>query len=75
MVRNTLKLLSAVGLVLLVPTGTPDDIFMIPLLIKTFGYQLYIIITIVSAILLYNSIKGRTINEKIATVKRELKIS
>ena len=73
MVKNTLKLGTAIGLLLLVPTGTPDDFLVIPFLIKTFGYTVYIMIALTAAYILYKSTEGKTLSSKISTVRKELK--
>ena len=73
MVKNTLKLASVVGLLLLIPTGTIDDLLVIPFLIKTFGYTIYIMIALTAAYLLYRSTEGKTLSNKISTVRKELK--
>ena len=73
MVKNTLKLALSLGLLLLIPTGTPDDFFIIPFLISAFGHTGYILIVLSAAYLLYKSTEGKTLKNKLGTIKRELK--
>jgi len=73
MVKNTFKLALALGLLLLIPTGTIDDLFVIPFLIRTFGHMGYILIVSAAIYLLYKSTEGKTLRDKIRTIRRELK--
>jgi len=73
MVKNTFKtILLVIIVVLWLPSG-PSDIFIIPYIIERIGLQGYIIVSIALVIWLYNSVEGKTIGDKINTIKRELK--
>ena len=73
MVKNTFKtILLVIIVVLWLPSG-PSDIFIIPYIIERIGLQGYIIVSIALVIWLYNSVEGKTIRDKINTIKRELK--
>lgn len=70
--KNTFK--SIVILMIAVtwlPTGV-SDFLIIPLIIKEIGLQMYIIISILLLIYLYNTIEGKTISSKLNTIKREV---
>ena len=71
--RNALKLGTAVGLLLLIPTGTPDDLIIPPYLIARFGYPAYIMIVLSATYILYHSTNGKTLKDKVRAVKQELK--
>lgn len=73
MVKNTLKLAGALWLLFLIPTGTPEDFIIIPFLIKTFGHTGYILIVSVAAYLLYKSTEGKTLGDKLRTIRKEVK--
>lgn len=73
MVKNTSKL----GLLLFIawlwlPTG-PSDVFITAYIINNYGMQVYLIGGLILIILLYNSIKGKTIQQKITNVKKEIR--
>ena len=72
MVKNTLKL-SMLALLIFIPMGMPDDFIIIPAIIAAIGLQAYIILTTIIIIYLYNSIHGNTLNDKLNTVRREIK--
>jgi hypothetical protein len=54
------------------PTGF-SDFFIIPAIIDVIGMQMYILISIILVVYLYNSIEGKTLNDKIDNIKKELK--
>lgn len=54
------------------PTG-PSDILFIPFIINLIGMQMYIIISIILVIYLYNNIDGKDIASKLSTIKKEIK--
>lgn len=72
MVKNTLKLATIVFL-LIIPLGTPEDFIMVPAIIAAIGLEAYIALTTILAIYLYHSTQGRTLSDKIKTVKKEIK--
>ena len=65
--------MATIGLLLLIPTGTIDDLIVAPFLIDKFGHQAYFLIVITAAYLLYRTTEGKTIKNKLNTVKKELK--
>ena len=72
MVKNTIKALILVSIFWL-PTGMPDDFIIIPAIIKTIGFQMYIIISITIAYLLYTTIDGKTLSDKFRNIRKEIK--
>ena len=74
MVKNTLKtLLILIIIVLWLPTG-PSDIFIIPFLIGLLGFELYALISVLLIVYLYKSIKGKTLGEKMDNTFKGIKI-
>ena len=73
MVKNTFKVLVllAIGWIWL-PTGFSDLIF-IPFIISKIGFTMYVVISILMVLYLYHTIEGRTLTDKISTIKREVK--
>lgn len=74
MVKNTLKL----GIMLVLayvwlPISGIDDMFVIPFIIEKIGLQMYLLISAIIIIYLYNIIEGKTLSDKLNTIKREIK--
>ena len=73
MVKNTLKLIILITLILIwLPTGV-SDLLVIPAIITVIGLEMYIIISILMVYFLYRTIEGRTIKDKINNVTKEVK--
>jgi len=73
MVKNTLKTILLLALVWTVlPTGL-SDIFIIPFIISRIGFNGYLLLSIVLIILLYKSVDGKTLKDKIHSINKELK--
>lgn len=73
MVSNTTKSLIILGIILIwLPTGV-SDLWLIPLIIDKIGMGMYIAISILMVLYLYRTIDGRTLNDKLNTVRREIK--
>jgi len=71
--KNISKLIiMAVIIWVWLPTG-PSDILFIPFIINLIGMQMYIIISIILVIYLYNNIDGKDIASKLSTIKKEIK--
>ena len=72
--KNTTKFLVLLGLMLLwLPTGI-TDFWLIPLIISKVGFEMYVLISIFMVLYLYKTIDGKTLNDKIQTVQREVRI-
>jgi membrane protein implicated in regulation of membrane protease activity len=73
MVKNTIKSLIILGFIILwLPTGISDLVF-IPLIISKIGFTMYVVISILMVWYLYKTIEGRTFEDKINTIRREIK--
>jgi hypothetical protein len=65
--------LKAITIVLLViswwwlPTG-PTDLWIIPFIVALIGIQGYVIVSLILIVLLYLSIPGKTIKDKLSTI-------
>jgi hypothetical protein len=70
--KNTVK---TVGIILLawliLPTGDPSDVITFSL-IAAIGFNAYFVVSAIVIIILYNSIDGRTIGQKLNSVKKEI---
>ena len=73
MVKNTIKLGALIVLILVWLPTSPLDLIWMPSVINAIGVQAYTMISIGLIIYLYISIDGKTINEKINNIKREIK--
>ena len=73
MVKNTLRLIILITLILIwLPTGV-SDILLIPAIIAVVGLEMYIIISILMVYFLYKTIEGKTIKDKINNITKEVK--
>lgn len=73
MVKNTFKSLIILGIAILwLPSG-PGDLFFIPFIISKIGFTMYVVISILMVVYLYKTIEGRTLNDKVNTIRREIK--
>jgi len=71
--KNTIKLAAMLFIAWLwLPTG-PSDFLIIPLVISIIGRTGYIIISIAMIVFLYKFIEGKTLNDKLKNVKKEIK--
>ena len=71
--KNVFKLMVMMVIIWVwLPTG-PSDILFIPFIINLIGMQMYIIISIILVIYLYNNIDGKDIASKLSTIKKEIK--
>lgn len=73
MVKNTFKMLLIIILLIWIPTGLPDDFIIIPYIINKIGFELYALFTIILIYMLYTTIEGRTIKDKLTNIKTEFK--
>lgn len=74
MVKNTIKLATLLILAYLwFPTLDPSDFIITGTIISIIGLDLYIILSAVFIVILYKTIEGKTIKDKINTVKKEIK--
>ena len=73
MVKNTLKSILLLLIVIAILPSGPTDLFIIPYIIERIGMQGYIILSIVLVIWLYKSVEGMTLKDKFNTIKREIK--
>jgi len=72
MAKNVIKMALLVLIVLVwLPTGLPDDLFFIPLIVGLIGIEAYIVLSVGLTIYLYKTIKGKTLKEKFGNAKRE----
>ena len=73
MVKNTFKTLVILAIFWLwLPTG-PSDLFIIPFIIERIGFQGYMIVSILLVVWLYKTVEGRTLKDKLNTIRREIK--
>lgn len=73
MAKNTIKFLIILSVILLwLPSGF-SDLWIIPFIIERIGMTMYVIISIAMVMYLYKTIEGKTIENKINNVKREIK--
>lgn len=73
MTKNTIKTVVMIILFwLIIPTGDPSDLITF-WLIASIGFNAYFILSVVVIVVLYKTIEGKTIKDKINTVKKEIK--
>lgn len=70
--KNLIKLGALVAIVVIWLPTSPLDALWMPQVIKEIGMQAYTLISIGLLALLYISIDGRTIHEKILNIKKEI---
>lgn len=71
-----MKNLFKVGLLTLIallwlPTDPISDMLLIPAIIAAVGFELYMIISILLVVYLYNTIEGRTLGQKLKVIQHE----
>ena len=57
---------------LILPTGDPSDLFITAIIIEKMGMQGYLLLSVFTIFILYNSIEGRTLRDKLKVAKSEM---
>ena len=74
MVKNTAKtILLIIIAYLCLPTGDPTDFIITSAIINAFGLTAYTLLSVFLIIILYQTIEGKTIKDKLKNVKKEMR--